>query len=176
MSKSVLVSFFGLMTLLCACSSVKVEDHQANQPILDPRAFFEGELKAYGTVHSRSGELLRYFSADISASWQGNIGTLDETFYFDDGKEEKRIWTLTQAEDGAIMATANDVVGDHPMFFSGNALFMEYVLRIPYKDKTIDVVVDDRMYLVEKNRIINQSIMRKFGFRVAAVNLVIEKL
>jgi len=65
-------------------------------------------------------------------------------------------------------------VGD-PMFVAGNALFMKYVLQLAYNGGSLDVTVDDRMFLVTENRIINESIFSKFGIQVASVQLVIEK-
>ena len=106
---------------------------------------------------------------------QAAEGLLDETFYFDDGEVQHRQWRLVEQADGSYIATANDVIGEHRMQTAGNALFMEYVLRIPYKDGTIDVKVDDKMFLVSEQRIINESVFYKWGFKVGSVQLVIEK-
>ena len=57
----------------------------------------------------------------------------------------------------------------------GNSLFMQYVLRIPYGDGTIDVNVDDRMYLVSDTVLLNESVMSKWGFNVGQITLVIQK-
>jgi len=59
------------------------------------------------------------------------------------------------------------------MTFTGNSLFMKYVLRIPYGDSTIDVHVDDRMYLTSKDVLINESRMSKYGLAVGSLALVI---
>ena len=55
-------------------------------------------------------------------------------------------------------------------------MFLDYVLRVPYKDGTIDVRIDDRMYLVTPDTLINESVMRKFGFRVGEILLSIERI
>ena len=57
----------------------------------------------------------------------------------------------------------------------GNSLFMQYVLRIPYGNSTIDVNVDDRMYLVSDTVLLNESVMSKWGFKVGQITLVIQK-
>lgn len=164
-----------LIMPLLGCSTTDIQRHAEASPALTVRDFFDGQLTAHGIVKNRSGQVIRHFSADIQASWDGNIGTLDEHFVFSDGEKQQRIWTLTEQTDGSFVAKANDVIGEHPMFVAGNALFMKYVLQLAYGDGTIDVTVDDRMFLVNKNRIINESIFTKFGFRVASVQLVIEK-
>ena len=58
---------------------------------------------------------------------------------------------------------------------AGNAMFLDYVLRIPYGDSTIDLRIDDRMYLVNPNTLMNESRMIKYGFEVGEILLVIEK-
>ena len=49
----------------------------------------------------------------------------------------------------------------------------DYVLRIPYGDGTIDLSVDDRIYAVSKDVLINESRMSKFGFDVGRIILTI---
>ena len=56
---------------------------------------------------------------------------------------------------------------------SGNALFLDYVLRLPYNEGTIDVREDDRMYRVAPNILVNESRMTRFGVQVGSILLVI---
>lgn len=51
-----------------------------------------------------------------------------------------------------------------------------FVLDVPYKDRTIHNSIDDRMYLVEPDLLINESKMTKFGFKVGQIILVIKKV
>lgn len=162
--------------LLGACSSVSVEDYANNKPRLVAEQFFNGQLMAHGVVKDRSGKVMRYFSASIDASWRDGIGTLDERFVFDDGERQNRVWTLKPTGDNNYIATAGDVIGDGKMKIAGNSLFLDYVLRIPYDGDTLDLRIDDRMYLVSDRVLLNESIMTKFGFEVGRIMLVIEKV
>jgi len=161
---------------LGACSSVSVEQYADNQPKFVAEEFFNGKLRAYGIVKDRSGEVIRYFKAEIDAGWTDGIGTLDERFTFDDGEQQTRVWKLKPVAAGRYIATAGDVVGKAEMQVAGNSLFLDYVLRIPYGDDTIDLRIDDRMYLVSERVLLNESIMTKWGFEVGQIMLVIEKL
>jgi hypothetical protein len=67
-------------------------------------------------------------------------------------------------------------VGEAPITVAGNAMFLKYTLRAPFRDGTVDLSIDDRMYLIDENTLLNESIMRKFGFRVGEINLVIRRL
>lgn len=161
--------------LLAACSSVTVEDYADNKPALDPKTFFNGDMSAHGVVKDRSGKVIRYFNATIKAYWKGDIGTLEEDFIFDDGEEQRRVWTLTPNGRGGYIGTAGDVIGDGDIKIAGNSMFLNYVLRVPYNDGTIDLAIDDRMYLVSPTVMINESTMTKFGINVGSLLLVIEK-
>jgi hypothetical protein len=158
---------------LVACSGAQVTDYSGNRPRIVPEEFFDGPLSAHGIVKNRGGKVIRSFNATIEAGWQDGRGTLDEHFTFDDGERQRRIWTLTATGDGSYNATAGDVVGTGQMEISGNSVFLDYVLRIPYGESTVDVRVDDRMYLVAPNVLVNESSMTKFGFRVGSILLVI---
>ena len=163
------------LAFISACATVSVDNYAENKPRMDIREFFDGQLSAHGIVKNRSGEVIRYFNANIIASWENGVGKLDETFYFDDGEEQKRIWILTPDGSGNLKGTANDVIGSSRLNVSGNSLFMQYTLRIAYDESTLDLEIDDRMYRVSDRVVINESTMRKWGFEVGQIILVIEK-
>jgi len=164
-----------LTIFLAGCSSIKVTDYEERVPEMHPEIFFNGKLSAHGVVKNRSGKVIRYFNADINAYWDGATGTLEEDFIFDDGEKQRRVWTLIRQDDGGYIGTAGDVIGEAQGAVAGNSMFLKYVLRIPYDDDTLDLVVDDRMYLVNPDTLINESEMRKFGFHVGQIILVIVK-
>lgn len=166
-----------LLTLisLSNCNSTGVETYQNNTPKLELESFFNGQLTAHGIIKNRSGRVIRYFNADIKASWRDGIGSLEEHFLFNDGERSTRIWTLTPQDDGSFIGTAADVVGNGKLNVAGNSLFLDYILQVPYKNNTIELRIDDRMYLTNEKTLINESIMYKFGLKVGAITLVILK-
>lgn len=166
-----------ILALMClsSCTSVEVTDYEANLPTLQLETFFQGKLNAQGVVKDRSGKVIRRFTATIDANWNDNIGTLKEDFQFDDGELQQRIWRISSTGDARYSATAGDVIGPAKLQVSGNSLFMDYVLRVPYKDSTIDLVVDDRMYLVSPDVLINESTMKKYGLLAGSILLVISR-
>ncbi len=162
--------------ILAGCSSVSVQDYAGNKPALDPTEFFNGDLVAQGVVKDRGGKVIRHFTADIKAYWEDGVGTLEEDFLFDDGEEDRRVWTLRPHPEGGYIGTAGDVVGEGRARIAGNAMFLDYVLRVPWREDSIDLRIDDRMYLVSPDVLINESIMSKFGVQVGALLLTIRKL
>lgn len=164
-----------LLPFLLSCRSVSVTDYIENKPVLIPKEFFNGRLIANGIVKNRAGRVERYFTAVINASWKEGIGTLDEDFIFNDGEKQNRKWTLRPQADGSYIATAPDVIGDGILKVSGNSIFLDYVLRISYDGSEYDITIDDRMYLVSDNVLLNESLLTKWGFTVGSLTLVIEK-
>jgi hypothetical protein len=149
--------------LLGGCASPSLEDYADRTPTLVPEQFFDGELSARGVVKNFSGEVIRTFDADITASWNDEgVGTLDEVFRFNDGEVQTRV-------------TAGDVVEPGTMRWRGNAIHMNYVLRVAYGDGTLDVRMDDWMYLITPDTLINETTMSKWGIDVGEVVLVIQK-
>ncbi|MEP5568038.1 MAG: DUF3833 domain-containing protein [Halioglobus sp.] len=161
--------------ILSACSQVQVTDYRDMQPVFEVEQFFDGPLTAHGVVKNRSGKVIRTFNATIAASWVDGVGTLDEDFQFDDGEKQKRIWTLTRQADGTYTGTAGDVTGNGLLQQSGNSVFLDYVLQVPYKGDVLEVRVDDRMYLLTPDVLINESKLKKFGFTVGELLLVIAR-
>lgn len=164
------------LLLLTACSTPDVSLYAKNEPKFELQTFFSGPLTAHGILKNRSGEVTRYFNATLEGSWDNGVGTLVEVFVFDDGEVQERTWIMTPDDQGNYSATANDVVGSGDIKISGNALFMNYVLQVPYDGDLLEVNVDDRMYMVKEDVVINESIMKKFGVEVGYLSIVIEKV
>ena len=78
-----------------------------------------------------------------SARWTKHSFSMMVSYRLGSGNSHRRATASTRA-------TAGDVVGDASMQVSGNSLFLDYVLRIPYGDGTLDLKIDDRMYLVSQ--------------------------
>ena len=57
----------------------------------------------------------------------------------------------------------------------GNAFQWKYVLKVPYKGSTLDLTIDDWLYLNNDNVLINRSIMYKFGIKVGEIVISFNK-
>lgn len=161
---------------LTGCSSISVDEYAGRTPELNPREFFNGKVCADGVVRDWSGKQIRQFNAQILASWdEQGVGTLDEIFDFDDGREY-RVWTLTPHPDGGYRASASDVPEETRMTHAGNSIHMAYTLRYGQPGDTIDLQMDDWMYQVADGLVINETRMSKWGLDVGQVLLVMRKV
>jgi len=162
-----MVALFGLW----GCSSVEIDKYRSETPVLDLRQYFNGTLEAHGIFQDRSGEVVKRFTVIIDASWQGEVGTLDERFTYSDGSTQRRVWTITRTGEGRYVGRAVDVVGEARGEEAGNALRWRYVLALPVGGKVYNVDFDDWMFLMDDRVMLNRSVMSKWGFRLGEVTL-----
>lgn len=164
-----------LAFLLGGCASVKIEDFAAERPQLHLPTYFNGMLDAYGMFQDRAGRVVKRFHVEIHATWNGDVGTLDEHFTYSDGSTQRRVWTLTRLDEHRYRGTADDVVGEAIGTVRGNALRWRYVLALPVDGKVYHVDFDDWMFLIDDKVMLNRSVMSKFGFRLGEVTLSFQK-
>lgn len=159
--------------VLVGCSNIPTSENAAGGHPIVIEEFFTGELKAYGVILGLGGKVKRSFNAVMHGEWQKDEwplkGLLTETFIFDDGEKLERRWEFTSVGVGRLEGTASDVEGIAKLETSGNALRMDYALLIPVSGRTISVQVEDWLWLMEPNIVVNKSIMRKWGFKVGEI-------
>lgn len=165
----------GATALLAACASPTPADYAGERPLLDLRRYFDGELEAHGVFTDRSGKVVRRFVVQMTGTWQGAQGTLDERFTYSDGKTERRIWRLVDLGNGRYEGRADDVVGVAEGVAAGNALHWRYTLALPVDGRVWEVQLDDWMFLVDERVMLNKAVMSKFGLRLGEITLAFTK-
>lgn len=165
----ILVLFFN------ACSGQKLNSYSDELPKLNLKEYFNGHLYALGIVQDRSGQVIKRFSVEIEASWKENVATLDEKFLYSDKTTSSRIWKLVEMQPGIYQGSAGDVVGVAKGKTAGNVFSFDYVLNVPVGEKSYEVKFEDWMYLLDKKTLMAKSSMKKWGFYLGEVTLVMMK-
>jgi hypothetical protein len=158
------------------CAGPTPADYAAEQPVLDLKTYFNGPMVAHGIFTDRSGKVARRFTVEMTGTWNGNEGVLDERFTYSDGATERRVWRLTDLGNGQWRGRADDVIGEAVGVSAGNALNWRYTLRLAVDGRTWDVQFDDWMYLMDERVMLNKAVMSKFGIRLGEVTLSFYKL
>ncbi|WP_274643224.1 DUF3833 domain-containing protein [Pseudomonas serbica] len=157
--------------LLVSCNNVGVEHYAQERPTLDLVAFFSRPVQAWGLFQNRSGEVVKRFHVQIESRVEGQQLILDERFLYSDGTRQRRVWTLQPAGDGRWRGRADDVVGEASGEIAGNALRWRYRLDLPVDGRHWEVDLDDWMYLMDEDTMINRSSMSKLGVELGQVIL-----
>lgn len=166
--------FLLLLTLVLSvssCGSVDVNRYADQQPALDLERFFSQPVKAWGMFQKRSGEVAKRFEVNIVSRREGNNLILDEQFLYSDGTRQRRVWVLTPEGDGRWSGRAGDVVGVAKGQVAGNTLHWRYRLNLPVDGSTYEMSMDDWMYLMDEDTLINRTSMSKLGVEVGQVTL-----
>lgn len=156
---------------IASCGSVDVARYADQQPTLDLERFFSQPVKAWGMFQKRSGEVAKRFEVNIVSRCEGNNLILDERFLYSDGTRQRRVWVLTPTGQGGWIGRADDVVGVADGQVAGNTLHWRYRLNLPVGDSTYEMSMDDWMYLMDEDTLINRTRMSKFGVEVGQVTL-----
>ncbi len=167
--------WIGSVLLASGCAAPAVVDYAAARPLLDIRHYLEGELTAHGMFSDRSGSIKRRFVVQLTGTWHGNEGTLDERFSYDDGERQRRIWRITDEGNGRYSGRADDVIGVADGQAAGNALRWRYTLALPVNGTVRHVQFDDWMFLIDDRVMLNVASVSKFGIEVGRVTLAFDR-
>jgi|TARA_B100002049_G_C15905896_1_gene301889 hypothetical protein len=178
--KQVAVTVLGLgisLIGLSGCSvSVEGNDYKAVQPAFDLEQFFDGDVKAWGIVQNRSGEVVQRFIVDIAGKVEGDTLTLDEKFEYGVGEgPTERVWTIVKQSDNTFIGSATDIEGPAKGTSYGNAFNFHYEMDLPVDDTTYAVTFDDWFWAFDENTMMNRSYIRKFGIVMAEVTIFMQK-
>jgi hypothetical protein len=89
-----------LSLFIFSCSTDIAEYESVKKPF-DIKEYFTGSIIAWGIVQDYAKKVNKRFCVEVIGTWEGNKGTLAETFYFE-GEEELsyRNWQLTKQNNG----------------------------------------------------------------------------
>ena len=168
-----------VITLLlgsCGTRDINGSVYTTQEPAFDITAFFDGEVRAWGIVQDRSGNLTQQFTVVIDGNWDGTTLTLDETFNYGlgDGPEE-RVWKLSRDEEGQWRGSAGDILDEATGRSFGNAFRWQYRIDLPVDDTSYVVNFDDWIWAFDDNTIINRSYITKFGITFAEVTIFMQR-
>jgi len=150
---------------------MKPEDFSGREPKLDLYEYFAGETRAWGLFEDRFGTVRRQFEVVIDGRVENGELVLDESFIYDDGERDRRVWRINRDGDDRYVGRAGDVVGEAEGLVSGNALNWRYEMDLKVGDGTWRVNFDDWMFLRPDNVLINRAKVRKFGLEIGSVSL-----
>ena len=167
--------FLFILIFLFGCSAMKIEDFANTNPEFKLMEFFEGNVKAWGIVEDRFGNIRRQFKVDMKGTIENDILTLEEDFEYADGEIDKRIWKFSKLDEKTYKGLANDIIGEAIAKEQGNAFNMKYKMDLDLGFGELRVNFNDWMFRIDESTIINKATINKFGLNIATVTLFFRK-
>lgn len=143
------------------------EDYANTGPNFILKKQLSGRILSEGLIYGPNGKMTNSFVAEMMGEWDGNKGTLSESFTYANGRKQERKWYVTIVSDNSFTATADDIVGTAQGVISGSTVKLSYDIILPKEAGGYVLNATDWMYLTENGTIMNKSEMRKFGMKVA---------
>jgi len=135
--------------------------------LLKPSAVFEGDFEFSGFVQDLTGAVRRHYHGTIKCSRDGDILTLDEELFFNDGAQEKRIWTIDESE-AEIFGDADDLIGQARIqSVSRDEMRWRYAMEIDIGGKRRSFDFEDVFVQTKDDTMISKTTMKKFGIPLA---------
>lgn len=166
----ILVMYLALS--LTGCHMQNLADYKAKQPELLIQNYLNNHSTAWGMVKNWRGKVVRRFNVDITGSWHDNQGVLHEEFTYDDGEKQQRVWQIKMQDKHHFTATADDIIGTASGEQLGNTIHIQYTLKLP---SGTTVNIDDWLYAINHQVVLNQSQIKKFGMPVGSLFIAFNK-
>lgn len=164
-----------LLTLLTACTTMKVEQFAASPPEFRPERYFAGKTEAWGFFQDRFNNVRRQFKVDIDGTVEGDTLTMDERFVYDDGERQSRVWKIRKTGADTYDGTAGDVIGVAHGRVAGRALHWEYDLDLKTGDRSLVTHFDDWLLQQDDRVMLNTSTLTKYGVEIGRVYVFFRK-
>ena len=149
--------------------------YQGKDPKMNIKEYFNGPIKAWGIVQDWRGRVVRQFDIKMIGTWDGDIGTLSEQFFYYDGQTQERIWTIKKLDNGDYEGAASDIIGTAIGKEKGNAAQWVYIMDLEVDQRTFRIKFDDWMWCMNDGVLINRSYLKKFGMTLAELTIFMKK-
>lgn len=167
--------FFVILLALQGCSKPDVDDYRENNPSFSFKDYFSGPVEGWGLLQDFNGKMVKSFTLQLDCEWQDTKGTIKEVFNWSDGTTTERVWTVEQIADNHFKGCANEMSSQAIGHAAGNVMNWKYELKIPINGELIEFNFDDWTFAIDGNVIINRSRMKKMGFTLGELTVVMKK-
>ena len=153
----------------CA-APLKPSDFAETRPAFDPIEFWTGKTASWGVMENRDGDP----TAIVTTTTLGELESPDSLHMVQtlvvDGKTSIRDWHIRRLADGHFEATANDIIGIARATPHGRTLYWNWTLATRPGNGWYNVNMQQWMYLADNGTLMNRTVIRKFGIKLAQVS------
>ena len=175
--RSLLVaSLIASSLILGGCSTLPPQAFSSAQPRFEPDKFFEGHVRSWGVLETRTGSPKSRLRAELIGRRDGDAVVITQDFTFEDGHTQQRIWRIKRLDEHRYGAFADDVIGPAVGYAYGNAFHWVYTLQLRPGSALSRVRMEHCMYLLgDGTTMLNRVVIRKFGIIVGQTTEYFQK-
>ncbi len=138
--------------------------------------YFNGRVKATGQFKNYFLKTkVEYLQADFFGTFKNNIITIKEEFKSSIKKPVNRLWTFSKITKDEYIGREKNIAGLITAKSELNMFTMKYNFLIKVKNIKVSLKICDKMYLYEKNYLVNRSVIKKFGFTIGEIVMLYTK-
>jgi hypothetical protein len=131
-------------------------------------SFFAGRTVGDGRFVNSWTRSQRRFQVMIDGTWDGRVLALSESYFYDDGRRERKSWRLERTAPGAFTGTYDDVIGSASIWSEDQDVRARYKLKLA----GIALDVDETMALRDDGSVIDKARVTKWGVPVGRLEVV----
>jgi hypothetical protein len=160
-----------LAFLLLGCTPPLPPTAFANTaPGFDPVIFWTGHTSSWGVIENPDGDPTSIISTTTDGTPEGADGLHMIQHVYRGNEVTLRDWHIRRIAPGQFQAIANDVAGTAHGTAFGRALHWTWILETNPGNPLLNVTMDQWMYLSDNGTLMNRTIIRKFGIRLAEIS------
>jgi hypothetical protein len=171
-----LAAVLALPLALAGCGSFAPDPDAGRSQPFEVERYFTGRVKAWGLIEPRFGGTVRQFTVEMQGRRDGDALVLDEQFVYSDGERQQRQWRIRKLADGSFEGEAADAVGKATGREDGSSFRMLYALNVTAKGSTWQLDLDDRLFRIDEEMVLNRIRLSKWGIAVSDVIIAFRKL
>ena len=107
----ILLAAIGVKSRFFSFSSQSPKDYSQTGPLFVLDKHLNGPILSEGLIYGPDGKVGVTFVANMMGTWDGDSGTLSESFSYSNGKTQERKWFLKKGPGNTFTATADDIIG-----------------------------------------------------------------
>lgn len=163
------------LVLIAGCTAMEPADFANDGPRLVLEDYFTGHTRAWGLFEDRFGKVRRQFVVDMVGTRQGDDLILNETFTYNDGERDQRVWTIRKTAPDRYEGTAGDIIGTAQGRAAGNAINWAYRMDLKVGDGRWRVAFDDWMFLQRDGVLLNRAHVSRWGIEIGSLAIFFMK-
>lgn len=139
--------------------------------------FFTGKVVAEGyMIFFYPKRRKKNLKVLFSGTFKKNTLALEENYFENNLKTNTRNWYFEKQSDDSYIGNEKNILHPFKIIIETNSLEMKYKFKTQFKSFNFNVNVEDQMYLIRKNTIINKTKVSKFNIPIAESFLLYTKL